>query len=102
MERYKLFSTPIKNRTDNINRYSSAFYPNVPYKDSDIYIFSKSSDRLDLLAYEYYGDQTLWWVIARVNNLGKGSFMVPIGVRLRIPYPMDELVLNEIISDGLT
>lgn len=103
MQRYEFLSQKFKNIKDKKTRYSSTFYPAIPFKDSDIYIYSKSSDRLDLLAFEYYQDQTLWWVIARVNNIGKGSFMVPPGIRLRIPFPMDELVLNDIIEEnGLT
>lgn len=99
MQRYKTLSTEIKDISTKKNRYSSTFYPEIPLKDSDIYIYSKSSDRLDLLAYDYYGDQTFWWVIARVNNLGKGSFMVPPGIRLRIPFPMDELELRTILNN---
>lgn len=89
MERYESYSEPIVDVISGKQRYASTFYPEFPYSDSDIYIYSKSSHRLDLLAYEYYGDQTLWWIIARVNNLGKGSFNVPPGRRLRIPFPVN-------------
>lgn len=99
MQRYKRLSTEIKEKYSQKRRYSSTYYPTIPYRDSDIYIYSKSSDRLDLLSYKYYGDQTFWWVIARANNLGKGSFMVPPGIRLRIPFPIDELELENIINN---
>lgn len=99
MQRYKTLATQIKDNTTKKVRYSSTFYPQIPLKDSDVYIYSKSSDRLDLLAYDYYGDQTFWWVIARANNLGKGSFMIPPGIRLRIPFPMDELELQTILNE---
>jgi hypothetical protein len=99
MQRYKTLSTSIKDISTKKSRYSSTFYPEIPFKDSDIYIYSRSSDRLDLLAHTYYGDQTFWWVIARVNNLGKGSFMIPPGIRLRIPFPMDELELRTILNN---
>lgn len=52
---------------------------------SDVYIQVTSPERLDLLAYKFYGDSSLWYVIASANGLGKGSLMVPINSRLRIP-----------------
>ena len=102
MERYKLLSQTIKENITNKERYSSTFYPTIPFRDTDVYIYSKVSDRLDLLAYEFYANQTFWWVIARANNLGKGSFMIPPGLRLGIPYPIDELEIERFIEDGLT
>ena len=38
-----------------------------------------------MLAFEYYQDENLWWVLAEANKLGKGSFDVPPGMRVRIP-----------------
>jgi len=40
---------------------------------------------LDTLAYKYYGDVNDWWILARANDLGKGSLYVPAGTQLRIP-----------------
>lgn len=76
-------------------RYTSTYYPFIPYRDSDIYLISKRSDRLDLLAHTYYGNHRLWWVIARANDLGKGSLNVPPGIRMRIPYPVNSLIIDE-------
>lgn len=57
----------------------------IPKSYDDRYIFSKEGDRLDLLAYEFYGDSQLWYILASANNLGKGTFAVPPGLQLRIP-----------------
>jgi|694.fasta_scaffold24339_8 hypothetical protein len=65
--------------------YASTLYPLIEKSYEDIYILSNDSDRLDLLAYKYYGNPKLWWIIAQANNLGKGSFNVPPGIQLRIP-----------------
>jgi hypothetical protein len=43
---------------------------------------------LDTLAQQFYQDTTLWWVIANANNIGKGSFDVPAGMQIRIPFPI--------------
>jgi nucleoid-associated protein YgaU len=37
------------------------------------------------LAYQYYEDQSLWWVIAKANNLGKGTWYITPGTLIRIP-----------------
>lgn len=55
-----------------------------PHVD-DTYIIGQIGDRLDTLAYKYYGDSSLWWIIARANNLGNGDLVVPSGKQIRIP-----------------
>jgi len=63
----------------------SNIYPEIPRSISDIYLISNSGDRLDLLSSKYYEDQTLWWIIAVANGLGKHGMIVPPGIQLRIP-----------------
>ena len=72
-----------------IRRLSTVFYPNFA-KAEDTQILTQEGDRLDVLAKEYYGDESLWFVIAKQNNLGKGSLNVPAGIILRIPYYQEE------------
>jgi hypothetical protein len=64
-------------------------------RDTDIYIISNSTDRLDLLANTYYQDPTMWWIIAKVNNIGKGTLNVAPGIQLRIPYPLSYVEVAE-------
>ena len=52
-------------------------------KNTDLYVLAQEGDRLDNLANEYYKDPSLWWYIARVNNLK--TMNVPAGTSLRIP-----------------
>lgn len=40
--------------------------------------------RLDLLAYEYYGTPSLWWVIADANDI-INQFDLTLGQALKIP-----------------
>lgn len=56
-----------------------------PANSTDLYIQITSADRLDILADRLYGDQSLWYIIAQANGLGKGSYRVPEGKILRIP-----------------
>lgn len=52
---------------------------------NDVYIQTSNIERLDLLAFKFYGDSSMWYIIAAANGLGKGSLIVPINSRLRIP-----------------
>lgn len=65
--------------------YRTRIYPNIPLSDEDIYIATQTGDRLDTLAYQFYGDSTLWWIIATANNIHDSTFAVEDGTVLRIP-----------------
>lgn len=67
--------------------YKSTIYPNVDRHVTDIYIDAIAGDRLDSIAYMYYEDVTLWWVIAQANGIGKGTMNVEPGQIIRIPNP---------------
>jgi len=72
-------------------QYKSNIYPVILRSIADIYLISNSGDRLDILAYKYYGDQTLWWIIATANSLGKSGMIVPPGLQLRIPTDIAQI-----------
>ena len=66
--------------------WNQKFYPNVPLSETDDYVITTIGDRLDNLAYSYYNDSTLWWVISTANNnVTKGSLFPEPGTQLRIP-----------------
>ena len=90
MKRY--FSTPIKNRFDGKRVYTTTQYPVIQPSDSDIIVISNDGDYLDSLAYKYYGDPTLYWIIALANSLGKGRLSVPSGLQLRIPINVNDIL----------
>jgi|694.fasta_scaffold63622_4 phage tail protein X len=88
------YSEVLKTKETNKQYLESTIYPKIKAKDSDMYIISEAGDRLDLLAYKYYGDQTLWWVIATANNINDATFYVEEGIQLRIPSD-----INAILTD---
>ena len=81
MSRYK--NTEKRKTEDGKLVYRSTLYENIPVSDNDIYIITQYGDRLDLLAHQFYGDVSLWWYIARANNVF--TFNVPENIQLRIP-----------------
>ena len=44
----------------------------------------KGFERLDTIAGKFYGDSSLWWVIAAASNIGWG-LQVPPGTIINIP-----------------
>jgi len=65
--------------------YKSKIYPTIELRDDDIYIVTQTGDRLDTMAYKYFADSSLWWIIASANNIHDASFGLPDGTILRIP-----------------
>ena len=72
--------------------YAPTYYPAIEPKNDDNYIITGTEDRLDLIAYDFYGDSTLWWVVAMVNNLEGDSIYPPSGIYLRIPKNISEII----------
>jgi hypothetical protein len=66
-------------------RFNTIIFPAAPEANGDLYIQTTTPDRLDKLAYIFYEDATMWWIIAAANGLGKGTYVVPGNTRLRIP-----------------
>ena len=84
-------------KEQHVRRLATIMYPEF-FTENDTRIISQDGDRLDLLAKEFYGDETLWYVIARANNLGKGSMYIPPGEIITIPYE-DSIGISEIMTE---
>ena len=67
------------------NTYNTTRLPLIEKSPEDRFIFSRAGDRLDNLAFEFYGDPRHWIILAVANNLGKGTLIVPPNIQLRIP-----------------
>jgi|TARA_R110001592_G_scaffold335308_1_gene619980 hypothetical protein len=94
----RLSKIQIKKDINTNNRY----YKNIEYLPilediNDIYIISKGTDRLDLLAFDYYKNSQLWWVISKANpdKVKRDSFFLNPGVQIRIPSPSNISVIYE-------
>lgn len=59
----------------------------IPSSTQDAYhtVNSYEAYRLDLIAYHYYGNALLWWVIAQANGIRDVFNDVVPGMVLRIP-----------------
>ena len=90
--RYEFNKT--KNTSDGRLVYKSKIYSNIPLRDDDTYVATELGDRLDTLAYQFYKDQTLWWIISSANNIHNAVFSLPEGTQLRIPKNYIEIISN--------
>ena len=87
-------------RYDNVNSKKTdtgktvlemKIFPTIPKRDDDIYIVTQETDRLDLLANQFYNDTTMWWVISHANSLNSADIGVEPGIQLRIPKNINDV-----------
>tara|TARA_Y100001963_G_C6781591_1_gene450215 strand:- start:2465 stop:2737 length:273 start_codon:yes stop_codon:yes gene_type:complete len=81
MGRYK--DTKVKKLKNGTLVKNTTIYHKIPERDDDLLVMSTEGDRFDLLANQYYGDPSLWWYIAKANNMKFNN--IPAGLKLRIP-----------------
>ena len=96
MERY--INTTINvtsNQSSIITSYLGVKYPEIPYLDTDIYVYTTIGDRLDKLSQQYYGSTEYYWVIASANpDIGLNSLYIPEGTQIRIPINLNNIILS--------
>ena len=91
-------------KIDGKSCYQTTRYPEVPLSDNDTYVYTSIGDRFDSLAFQYYGDQSLWWVISIANtavagtslpsDLPQESLVIPEGIQIRIPANYAEVLAS--------
>jgi hypothetical protein len=82
--RYK--DTKILNYNDGEVRMETTEKLIIDPADDDVYhqVDVGEENRLDLVAFRYYRNANLWWILATANNLND-PFVISIGMVIRIP-----------------
>jgi hypothetical protein len=97
MSRYNnyAFAQPAKLDSDNKRRYyDSLIDPIIEKQDDDIYVMTSIGERLDLLAWKYYSNVDLWWIIAAANpELRKDSLYLEPESQIRVPIDYQKVLL---------
>jgi|TARA_B100000085_G_C18183525_1_gene366536 phage tail protein X len=85
MNRYR--NTKTRQDRNKQKYYKSVIYPTPPESLDDIYVETEYGDRVDILAFQFYKDPSLWWIItsANPNKLRRDSYVCPPGLQIRIP-----------------
>ena len=65
--------------------YLPVKYPSLAPSNNDYYIIAREEDRVDLIAADFYGEPTYWWIVVMANDLPGDSMYAPPGTQLRIP-----------------
>ncbi len=92
--RFSEFSADDNGDQNGFDYFEINDLPVIPEQVDDIQYLVKTTDRIDLLAYRYYGDVVLWWIIALVNNMELLPNDLVEGETIRIPSP--RFVLNDL------
>ena len=72
--------------------YQTVKYPEIPLNENDMYVTTVQGDRFDVLAGQYYQDESMWWVISIANSsLSQNSLIIPEGIQLRIPVDIENI-----------
>jgi hypothetical protein len=75
--------------------FKTIIYPTVPLNDDDIYVITVYGDRLDLLAWQYYNNAQLWWILSAANpDIPKGSVFLDPNTQVRIPRDYTTVLLE--------
>ena len=82
----------IKKDKDGVRYYRPTIVPNIPIKDTDIFVFPVYGDRFDIMAQRFYNDSNLWWIIAKANELSDGTLAPDPLKKLRIPIEIDDIL----------
>ena len=84
----------IKRNEEGKRYYKPLRYPKIPLSANDIYVITTIGDRLDSLAYQFYNDIELWWVISTANpdQIRRDSFNLTPGLEIRIPSNISLIV----------
>ena len=96
--RYK--NSIVKKSKDGVRFYKPTIVPNIPIKDSDIFIFPVYGDRFDTIAQRYYNDSNLWWIIAKANELSRGELSTNPEKKIRIPTEIDDILESVFLSNS--
>lgn len=75
------------------NRYAKRTFiqpvRRIQIRITDIEHTMSQFDNVDMLAYKYYSDATLGWIIMCGNPEQTNEFEIQPGTKLRIPFPLD-------------
>ena len=71
--------------------YTTTIYEKVPENNNDIYVITQEGDRLDNLAFQYYGDPKLWWAIAWFNEKPTEAHL-KLGQLILVPIPVEKVI----------
>ena len=71
--------------------FGTTYYPQIPLDNSDRLYTTIDGETIENIAFTFYEDVTLWWVIAKANGF-KGKVTFKSGEVIRIPGNVSSIV----------
>lgn len=68
---------------------------------TDLLHILKQGERIDQLAFKYYKDPLLSWIIMYANPQFDNEFEIPVGTTIRIPMPLDRVLNNWLLNNQI-
>lgn len=77
----------LRRNSEGKRYYKNLKYPDIPFTSDDIYVLTTVGDRLDSIAYQFFNDSRLWWIIAIANpqTIRRDSLYLKPNLEIRIP-----------------
>ena len=91
MNRYK--NNKRKIDKNGVRVFTTTYYPEIPLNNSDTLYQTTVNDRLDNLAFSFYQDSSLWWILAKANGI-RGKMVLEPGTLIRIPGNISQIIGN--------
>ena len=89
MRRYS--NTKTRFDKSGLRVYGTTYYPEILLDNTDSLLRTTIGDRLDNLAFSFYEDSSLWWVIAKANGI-RGKMVLEPGTLIRIPGNVSTII----------
>lgn len=80
----------IKDKNKQI--FNQVYYPMFGNDEDYYYILTSYNDRFDLIALDFFNDESLWWILPMVNNLSSDSMYPEYGIQLMIPKNIQNII----------
>lgn len=71
--------------SDGVEFWDLINYPKIPEMTDDALYQVKAGDRLDVLAYKFYGYSEHWWILAIANDIELLPTDLYVGQTIRVP-----------------
>ena len=83
----------LRRNSEGKRYYKNLKYPDIPFSSNDIYVLTTVGDRLDSIAYQFFNDSRLWWIIATANpqTIRRDSLYLKPNLEIRIPSNINKI-----------
>jgi len=83
-----------RDRVTGKRYYLPTIVSSIPISDTDKFVNVVVGERFDTLAQKFYGDSSLWWIIAKANDMADGKIMIDAEKKIRVPMNIQPILIQ--------